>query len=211
MHWETEVMAVPFGRRAWRTLLFVLLVAAPLPASASESVHWTPPPVGMTAVYRAWIGNQPIEIAQRVVEASGDEVVVESLPAAGQPLERYFRFLLSKESQGALYSFDEAAVAALWPLEVGKQAATSVNGMVQGQLLRFDWVGEVVRFEDMPTAAGTFRAARVAHTLEAPGLVKLETLTWLEVERGFPVRTETTVTVAGQQPQIIVLELQELR
>ena len=208
---EMDAMAVPFGRRAWRTLLLLLLFTAPLPASAAESVHWSPPPVGMTAVYRVWLGNQPLEIAQRVVEVLGDEVVVESLSPAGQPPERYFRYLLSKESQGALYSFDEAAVAALWPLEVGKRAAARVEARLQGRPLGFDWVGEVVRFEDMPTAAGTFRTVRVAHTLVAPGQVTIETLTWLDVEQGFPVRTETTVTVTGQQPQLIVLELQELR
>jgi hypothetical protein len=202
---------LPFRRRvAGRVALLLALLLAPAAARA-EAIAWTPPPVGLTAVFDGHFMGETFEVAQRIVAVRGDEIVVESLPAGGAPFERYFRFLLSFESEGALYEFDHAAVAALWPLEPGRSASTKVSAVLQDMPLAFDWSGSVVGFEEIAVPAGRFRTARVNHSLVAPGLLSLETDTWLDTATGIPVRTETTVVVAGEAPQNFLLELRELR
>lgn len=193
-----------------RAFLALLLLLAPLPAAA-ESIAWSPPPVGLTTVFDGSFMGSSLEVTQRVVEVRGDEVVVESLPPGGPPYERYFRFLLSYESQGALYQFDDRAVAQLWPLEPGKSATSEVRAMMQGVPLTFDWSGRVTAIEEITVPAGRFRAARVEHSLTAPGLMTLETVTWLAAEHGFPLRTETTVILSGEAPQVFTLVLRSLQ
>lgn len=193
-----------------RALLALLLLLAPLPAGA-ESIAWSPPPVGLTTVFDGDFMGSSLEVVQRVVEVNGDEVVVESLPPGGPPYERYFRFLLSYESEGALYQFDDRAAAQLWPLEPGKTAAGEVRAMMQGMPMTFDWHAEVTAIEEVTVPAGSFRAARVEHSLIAPGLLTLETVTWLAAEHGVPLRTETTVTLAGEAPMAFTLVLRALR
>jgi hypothetical protein len=200
----------PFAALARRVALLLALLATPASARA-EAIAWSPPPVGLTTVFDAEYRGATFEVAQRVVEVARDEVVVESLPAGSAPYERYFRFLLSFESQGALYQFDQAAVAALWPLEPGRSASAKVSAVMQGLPIAFDWAGQVVALETVRVPAGSFRTAHVRHSLVAPGLLSLDTDTWLDAATGIPVRTRTTLVVEGEAPQEFRLEQRELR
>lgn len=198
-------------RRALLCLLALLL--APLPAAGpaqAQAIEWSPPPPGLVTTYDARFDGGAVEVTQRIVAVEGDVVTVESLPANGDPLESYFRFLLSTASQGATYVFDPAAVAALWPLAPGRTAATRIQATMQGVPIVFDWQATVTAIEEVAVPAGRFRAARVEHSLVAPGYVTLETVTWLAEPHGLPVRTETTATVEGQAPYGFVLELRSL-
>lgn len=197
-------------RRLFQILVLALL---PLPAAAQSalptSIAWTGPQAGQTFVFDGRMGEMQMEVVQRILAVEGDEIVLES--QLSPTPERYFRFLLSTVSQGNTYAFDQAAVAALWPLEPGKTAATSVSAMMQGTPVTFAWSGTVEAIEEITVAAGVAPAARIRHTLEAPGLFTIETVTWLEANQGFPLLTEVELRMAGQEPMLVTLELKEVR
>lgn len=196
-----------------KRLLPLLILCLAWPAAAQEPVAYEPPPVGLRMVMDATADGIPMEMTSEVVATKGDDVLVETEVFGMRERSTYFRWLLSKDSNGMRYRFDEAAVAALWPLEPGKRIETPVEASGEQGTFSFLLQAEVERFETLELPSGRFETVVIAHTLtlqSGPPELLVETQTWLEVEHGIALKTETVLTIDGSA-QHIAFTTRELR
>lgn len=180
--------------------LLILCLLAPVAVQA-EGVPYHAPPQGLVLVLDAVADGTPMVLTSRVVSTKGDEVLVETEVFGMTERSTYFRWLVSKEASGNRYEFDEAAVAALWPLEKGKHIEIPVTSSGANGSYDFLLEATVEDRESLTLPAGTFDAVVIFHTLTLQGGtpdLEVKTRTWLDTERGIALKTETTMTLQGQ-------------
>ena len=202
--------------RTTHVFLLAALLGLALPAAATElpaAVDYRPPAEGLVIEYSLIDGDDRYTLTTEVLAAEGDDVVLKSSVPARQT-ERYFRFLLVRESAGDYFRFDEAALAGLWPLRPGKSLRLPVEGSIDGAPVLLELAFVVEAIEEVLVPAGRFAAARVSYAATlGPGgaLASFRVTSWLDAERSLPVRVDVTYSTADRGAQTFRLVAQALR